>query len=91
MVVAGPFYPIHDGVFAGSFQAGFRILVAQAQHCQGGIIALLFYADTPEDAADDFPGILSDGFRPAAYTGPAAPSARNFSPTQPEGSPTSRK
>jgi hypothetical protein len=26
-----------------------------------------------------------------AYTGPAAPSARNFSPTQPEGSPTSRK
>ena len=26
-----------------------------------------------------------------AYTGPAAPSARNFSPTQPEGSPTPRK
>ena len=26
-----------------------------------------------------------------AYTGPAAPSARNFSPTLPEGSPTSRK
>ena len=27
----------------------------------------------------------------SAYTGPAAPSARNFSPTQPEGSPTPRK
>jgi len=26
-----------------------------------------------------------------AYTGPAAPSARNFSPTLPEGSPTPRK
>jgi len=27
----------------------------------------------------------------AAYTGPAAPYARNFSPTAPEGSPTSTK
>jgi len=27
----------------------------------------------------------------AAYTGAVAPSARNFSPTLPEGSPTSRK
>ena len=31
-------------------------------------------------------GIIAD-----AYTGPAAPSARNFSPTLPEGSPTPRK
>ena len=29
--------------------------------------------------------------RKNAYTGPAAPSARNFSPTLPEGSPTPRK
>ena len=43
--------------------------------------------------------LLNDGFLVRkdwyfdnfAYTGPAAPSARNFSPTLPEGSPTPRK
>ena len=35
--------------------------------------------------------LLSNEKYTGAYTGPAAPSARNFSPTQPEGSPTPRK
>ena len=77
---------LEDILFPGKYKSGCRYVEPDYPYIHrelakpGVTMALLWeeYCRKCHEAGD-------------AYTGPAAPSARNFSPTLPEGSPTPRK